>query len=334
VGNGKNLVGTELVITNGDTAASCLREAGIGTEVLPWQDILYEGPVLLAESIRELSEIRANYLGCAYPEPGRSVRDEFEARDERLAASGSFDRVTLWFEHDLCDQLQLVQIVSWFSTEIRQPDSLMLVQADDYLGKQGPRSIKRLQSHAVAIEPEHFKRANDAWFALCQGSPELWALLVERNLSIFPHLPAGVLRMLQELPDLSGLTATENAVLIRVANGTIRPADLFAALSVEDKITDFMGDWSFYRIVDSLALGSSPLLSGLRCGPFRTSMPPQKRREYLRSELSLTPLGEAVLAGREDYARRAKIDRWWGGTHLTNDNLWRWDADACRLIPP
>ena len=140
--------------------------------------------------------------------------------------------------------------------------------------------------------------------------------------------------MLQELPGLSGPTATENAVLMRVASGTIRPADLFIALSVEDKIIDFMGDWSFYRIVDGLALGSSPLLSGLRCGPFRTSMPPQERQAYLRSELSLTSLGEVVLAGREDYARHAKIDRWWGGTHLTNDNLWRWDADDCRLIPP
>ncbi len=26
----------------------------------------------------------------------------------------------------------------------------------------------------------------------------------------------------------------------------------------------------------------------------------------------------------EDFSRHNPIDRWWGGTHLTNDNLWRW----------
>src|SRR5919106_2919009 len=59
----------ELIITNGDAAAGRLREARIGDEVLPWHDILYEGPLPLTESIGELSEIRIEYLGCAYPEP-------------------------------------------------------------------------------------------------------------------------------------------------------------------------------------------------------------------------------------------------------------------------
>jgi hypothetical protein len=324
----------ELVITNGDAAAGCLRKAAMGDEVLPWQDILYEGPLPLTESIGELSVIRSEYLGCAYPEPGRSVRAQFEARDARIAAHGSFDRVSLWFEHDLCDQLQLIQIVSWFSTETREPGSLMLVQADDYLGAQDPRSIKRFQSQAVETEPEHFKRANDAWFALCQDSPELWAQLVERDLTVFPHLPAAVLRMLEELPDLNGLSRSETALLNRVAGGTTRALDLFVQLCVMDRIIDFMGDWSFYRIIDRLAFGPTPLLSGLHRGPFRPAMPPEGRQDYFQSELSVTPLGEAILAGGDDYARHSQIDRWWGGTHLTNDNLWRWNAENCRLIAP
>ena len=45
---------------------------------------------------------------------------------------------------------------------------------------------------------------------------------------------------------------------------------------------------------------------------------------YRRSRLSLTEFGEAVLAHKEDFSRHNPIDRWWGGTHLTNDNLWRW----------
>ena len=45
---------------------------------------------------------------------------------------------------------------------------------------------------------------------------------------------------------------------------------------------------------------------------------------YLRSRLSLTEFGKAIVAHKEDFSRHNPIDRWWGGTHLTNDNLWRW----------
>jgi hypothetical protein len=47
---------------------------------------------------------------------------------------------------------------------------------------------------------------------------------------------------------------------------------------------------------------------------------------YLRSRLSLTEFGKVVLAHQEDFSRHNPIDRWWGGTHLTNDRLWRYGA--------
>jgi hypothetical protein len=30
-----------------------------------------------------------------------------------------------------------------------------------------------------------------------------------------------------------------------------------------------------------------------------------------------------MLAGEEDFSRHNPIHRWWGGTELTGDNLWR-----------
>jgi hypothetical protein len=44
-----------------------------------------------------------------------------------------------------------------------------------------------------------------------------------------------------------------------------------------------------------------------------------------RSRLSLTEFGKAIVAHKEDFSRHNPIERWWGGTHLTNDNLWRWN---------
>jgi hypothetical protein len=46
---------------------------------------------------------------------------------------------------------------------------------------------------------------------------------------------------------------------------------------------------------------------------------------YRRSELTLTKFGKSILAHKEDFSGYNPIDRWWGGTRLTNDRLWRWD---------
>ena len=54
----------------------------------------------------------------------------------------------------------------------------------------------------------------------------------------------------------------------------------------------------------------------------------------MNSKLKLTKFGEAVLAGTDDFSRHNPIDRWWGGTELTNDRLWRWDPANRALTAP
>lgn len=39
--------------------------------------------------------------------------------------------------------------------------------------------------------------------------------------------------------------------------------------------------------------------------------------------LSLTEFSKALLAGEADFSRHNPIDRWWGGTRLTDDRLRR-----------
>lgn len=47
-----------------------------------------------------------------------------------------------------------------------------------------------------------------------------------------------------------------------------------------------------------------------------------RHKASLRSRLSLTEFGRDVVAHEADFSRHNPIDRWWGGTHLTNDRLW------------
>jgi hypothetical protein len=38
-----------------------------------------------------------------------------------------------------------------------------------------------------------------------------------------------------------------------------------------------------------------------------------------------------VREGRLDRATAKPLDRWLGGTHLTNDNVWRWEPATATL---
>ena len=78
------------------------------------------------------------------------------------------------------------------------------------------------------------------------------------------------------------------------------------------------------------------LVSGLDEGPFDLDMHEDEVRhaKYKRSRLALTELGNAVIAKTADFSRHNPIHRWWGGTELTNDRLWRWDPENRLLIAP
>ena len=51
-----------LHITNGDSAVRIMREAGVSGELLPWRDVLHEGPVPMTDSLAQLSQIRAQFI--------------------------------------------------------------------------------------------------------------------------------------------------------------------------------------------------------------------------------------------------------------------------------
>src|SRR5581483_8756233 len=129
----------------GDTAADLLAAAGKGDRILPWRDVLHEGPILadLAASTRA----RVPYLAGRFGFAEADIAAEFAARDAVLAAHSGFDRIELWFEHDLYDQLQLVQILAFFA-QVGRREGIILVQADDFLGRQRADTVLRFASKA------------------------------------------------------------------------------------------------------------------------------------------------------------------------------------------
>ena len=135
---------------------------------------------------------------------------------------------------------------------------------------------------------------------------------------------------------LTGLGATRNADAgTDIGWATRARSTSFPATRRRNQRRVF-GYWEVGALLDGLAHCPEPAVSGLDEGPFTLEMHDDRDRHerYRQSRLKLTALGEAILARSEDFSRHNPIHRWWGGTELTNDRLWRWDPANRALIEP
>src|SRR2546421_10909373 len=99
-----------IAVTNGDSVAGTLAQAGLADVVIVWRDDLHEGPVLALPPAR-LRKVRADYLTGRHGPAAESVEKQLADRDAALRRHMR-NPLTLWFEADLYDQLQLIQVLS------------------------------------------------------------------------------------------------------------------------------------------------------------------------------------------------------------------------------
>ena len=108
-----------LHITDGSVASGLIEAAGIDGEKLAWDDVLHEGPVPAGHALAELSAVRADFIARAGWGERAAVEAKFAARDSRLRAlAPAVGEIVLWFEADLYDQVQLIQVLDLLAGEI------------------------------------------------------------------------------------------------------------------------------------------------------------------------------------------------------------------------
>ncbi len=330
-----------LHITNGDVAVERMREGRLPGSYLAWRDILHEGPVPLTGTLAELSAIRARYLADAGYGTELRIQDQFNARDAALLHGATQNEIVLWFEHDLIDQLQILQILDWLAFNAREA-RIYLIVVDSYpgisrfvgLGQLTPAQFVGLFDSRILVTKTHFDVARRVWAAFRQPTPQAWAATLYHDVPPLPYLPEAVMRMLEELPSsANGLSRTEHAALGVIADGAQSPQEIFASVQALEE-RPFMSDWSFWRVLANLGHAPNPLIAveGTEMFRFPPRYPPGP--EFQVQRMALTELGVDVLEKRSDAVTLGRVDRWFGGTHLTGDSVWRWDAGSQRLVAP
>jgi hypothetical protein len=325
-------VTTFLHITNGTSIIPAMRDAGITGTILPWDDVLHEGPVPEGLGPAALRERRAAFIaGCGWG-PLESIRRSLTERDSilehavrggALSPSGRpIDEIVLWLEHDLYDQLQRLQILD--RVPLDGTPRISAVRDDDYLGTLPPERFEVLFEGRREVTSAERSAARDGWTAFRAADPSR-VLEVLPRVTVLSHLEGAFRRHLEQFPSIDrGLSRTEQQALVVIAAGVDRVGDVYVQSHHQSEPAIFMGDAAFLIHVGALLRSPMPLLATER----------RSRDLALEDRVALTDTGRQVLNGEFDRVRVSGIDRWLGGVQLAGTGpVWRWDAgrQALRL---
>jgi len=319
-----------LHITDGESVAGTLRDASIPGTVSIYGDLLYEGPAPAGLTAEAWRDTRARFMA----EAGFGTLEETQryqkSCEDALRAFPQNDEVVIWLDHRLSDQLILIKVLDWFSRQNLGAVKLSLICVGRYPGRDHFVGLGQLTTDQLASLADTRFRVTDAQFALAQASwhaftspdPTAIECLLTTDTSALPFLAAAFRRHLEQFPSVdSGLSRTERQALsILNEKGSLSARRLFHAVqNLEEQI--FMGDLSFFRIVNNLSACRHPLLQV------------SDAAHPGLATVSLTEAGRCVIEGRSDHIELNGIDRWLGGVHLNGAKApWRWDRTSARLV--
>ena len=320
-----------LHVANGTCTTNIIEAAAIPGARSIWADPLYEGPVPAGLSDEELIGVRGRYLAGPAADSAVEPVNDLSRWRRTIEAHDSYDELVLWFEHDLFDQLNLIQILSWIRTRLPAGKSVSLVCIGSFpghprfqgLGELSPDELASLLETRRPVHDAEYVLAEQAWQSFREPSPEPLDNLRHSGTSALPYLAPALERFLQEYPSTTdGLSRSERRLLRLADRGPIGVADAFPRMH-DDEDVYYITDCSLAALVGTLSRTSPPLVTiapGARVGG-----------APLHGTVSLTDAGREVLAGRLDRVA-CGLDRWLGGVHLQNGiAIWRWDDDQRRM---
>lgn len=331
-----------LHVANGTSTTRSIEAAGIPGRCSIWADPLYEGPVPGGLSDDDLLEVRMRFLSgpgdltSSARTAGNPVADPInDLREWRtaIAQHDAYDELILWFEHDLFDQLNLMQLLPWIHDRLpaAKPASLICIGSfpgrPDFkgLGELTPDELAPLLETRRPITDAQYALARQAWQAFRESTPTALDYLRREDTSALPYLAAAVTRLLQEYPwTTDGLSRTERRLLGLASDGGIALWKVFPMMAD--------GEQAYYP-TDSTIIEMSEALSRLSPALLTLDASEARTGHALRASIGLTDSGRAVLAGTLDRVTACGIDRWFGGVHLQGrSGVWRWDHANERVV--
>ena len=304
-----------LHVANGTSTTMTIEAAGIPGPTSIWADPLHDGPVPGGLDDDALAAVRAEYHA---PSPNAAdPANDMRRWRQVIAGHDAYDELILWFEHDLFDQLNLIQLLPFIRAHVPASKTVSLICIGSFPGRPNFRGLGELQPDELAsllptrqpVTAAQYALAEQAWRTFRDSSPEALDALVRGRTSALPFLGRALRRFLEEYPwTRDGLSRTERRLLTLAAEGRAEWPQSFPRMH-EGEDAYYISDTAYAELAEALSASAPPLLT-------RSIQSP-----------ALTPEGREVLEGRADRVALCGIDRWLGGVHLQGRAVpWRWDG--------
>ena len=310
-----------LHVSNGD--ATDLAGTGLARRILYWRDVLHEGPVP-AVGPEQLRRIRAGFLTAAGADDRGEGIDMFADRDRTLEANRDGEYV-LWFEADLYDQLQVIQILDRLADLAVPASRITLICIGEHagiahfggLGELTAEQLRELPATTACarLTPDALAVATRAWAAFRAPIPDGLRAIAETRSPDLRFLGEAFDRLSREYPSTrDGLSLTERRILAAVADGAPDAGSAFVRATARET-RPYLGDTWCFAAMARMARAPVPLLA----------TDPEESPVDRSTRLRLSDTGARVLAGEADHVQLNGIDRWVGGVHLHGHHTpWRW----------
>ena len=318
-----------LHISNGD--ATDLAGTGLARHILFWRDALHEGPVPAVDP-EELRRIRTAFLTQADADDRAEGVDMFAERDRIVEAHRDHEYV-LWFEADVYDQLQIIQILARLADLAVPARHITLICIGEHpgfarfggLGQLTAEQLRRLPDTdaSAQLTPAALQLAVRAWTAFRAPTPVGLGAIAATSSPELRFLGEAFDRLSREYPSTrDGLSLTERRILAAVADGATDAGTAFSRAAARE-LRPYLGDTWCFAMMDRMANGPVPLLA----------VEPSGRPVDRHTRVQPTATGERVLAGQAVHVSLNGIHRSIGGVHLVGGHArWRWDEGTETLI--
>ena len=327
-----------LHIRCGHDLQESLKEAGFTgdyyADVYPYlMGPVREGPGSLEQRARHIVDCYGDQF-----DPPLEYEAQLRALEEgerELHDSAGYERVVLWFEHDVTDQLSLIHLLGHYANH-RRPPRLELVNIGDFpgtrrftgLGELPPEALRMLWTTRKAVSAAQLRLGLDAWRALTSPDPRPLAAIMRSGTAALPLLAHALHRHLRELPSaLNGLSLTEEMALKLMAEppahwgGTVTLERIFSTMHWDVDPLPGQGD----RHVLDRVLN----MEGATARVYQRSPgvgADGNARPAWTDILDITDLGRAVLKGDVDFMSLTPPSRWVGGVEIgVQKPDWRWN---------
>lgn len=294
---------SQLHITNGDILTNKLNTLKLEGDIITWREMLCEGKTETNVGSESFWKTRFEFLNKNYKISKTWFIDKTLKEYRTLCNHKQEDRIVLWFDFDLFDQINMLAVISWLKTH-RPYAEISLVSSEGEedsldilgLGELTDGQLRKLYTNRTLLTQDDIEYADYVWQLYCSDNPIRLENLKDFDSFQFSHLSGAIEAHLMRFPTIrNGLNEVENNIL-RLARSA-KPKTKLELLNtvLRNQGRYGFGDTQYERVITKL----KPLFTNL--SPVKLSKKGMEILEGKTSYYSCIQENDAYLGGALKY---------------------------------